>query len=134
LWQRRQKVYGTDDDSHFVFLVSFALSSSSNDCPYSLTLALSTGYNLENICELINRENVISNMPHHLWYKYMTKMISSRKQANRWAVGIVMMKAKTSSMKVLKALYMKALHGRCATDLSCMGRERNHQGFINGGN
>ena len=33
----------------------------------------------------------------------MTKTMSSRKQATRWAVGIVIMNAKTSSMKVLKA-------------------------------
>ena len=32
---------------------------------------------------------------------------------------MVMMNAKRSSMKVLNALYMKARHGRCATDLSC---------------
>ena len=42
--------------------------------------------------------------------------MSSRKQAIRCVVGILIMNAKTSSMNVLKALYIKAFHGKCATD------------------
>lgn len=42
----------------------------------------------------------------------------SLKQATRWAVGIVIMNAKISSMKVLNALYMKARQGSDATLLS----------------
>lgn len=44
--------------------------------------------------------------------------MSSRKQAIRCAVGIVMMKAKISSMNVLNALYMNARHGKAATDFN----------------
>lgn len=42
--------------------------------------------------------------------------MSSRKQAIRCAVGIVIMKANMSSINVLKALYMNARHGNAATD------------------
>lgn len=44
--------------------------------------------------------------------------MSSRKQANRCAVGIVMIKANTSSINVLKALYIKARQGNAATDFN----------------
>lgn len=40
---------------------------------------------------------------HHRWYRYTRNTTSSLKQASRWEVGMVMMKANTSSMKVLKA-------------------------------
>lgn len=44
--------------------------------------------------------------------------MSSRKHAKRWAVGIVIIKAKTSSMNVLNALYINARHGNAATDFN----------------
>lgn len=46
------------------------------------------------------------------------KTISSLKHASLCAVGIVMMKANMSSIKVLKALYVKARQGNAATDFS----------------
>ena len=39
-------------------------------------------------------------------------------EESRCIVGILMMKAKRSSMKVFSALYMKVFHGICAVDLS----------------
>lgn len=40
---------------------------------------------------------------HHRWHRYTRNTTSSLKQASRWEVGMVMTKANTSSMKVLKA-------------------------------
>ena len=49
----------------------------------------------------------------------MTKTTSSRKAATLCAVGTdVIRNANKSSMNVLNALYMNALHGRCATDFN----------------
>lgn len=44
--------------------------------------------------------------------------MSSRKQAKRCAVGIVIINANISSMNVLNALYINARHGNAATDFS----------------
>mmetsp|Transcript_29584 Transcript_29584/g.76406 ORF Transcript_29584/g.76406 Transcript_29584/m.76406 type:complete len:210 (+) Transcript_29584:311-940(+) len=51
------------------------------------------------------------------WYMNTTNTMSSRKHDMRCSVGILMMNAKRSSMKVLSALYIKNFQLRWATDL-----------------
>jgi hypothetical protein len=48
----------------------------------------------------------------------MKKTMSSLKHPILYMVGILMTKAKMSSMKVFRALYVSMRHGRCATDFS----------------
>jgi len=69
-----------------------ASSASSPPCPYSLTLLLSTLYT-------------------YIWYKYMTKMTSSRKQARRCNVGMEMQKLNKSSTMVFKTMLVRMRWG-----------------------
>lgn len=48
----------------------------------------------------------------------MRNTISSRKQAKRCAVGIVIINANISSINVLNALYINDRHGSAATDFN----------------
>jgi len=64
------------------------------------------------------------------WYKYTKKTTSSRKQEMRCMVGMRMMNAKRSSMKVFTNRKHRNRHGRWETDLrwwlmnNCQGRDR----------
>ena len=49
------------------------------------------------------------------WYKKTKKTMSSRKQDRRCIVGILIINANKSSIKVFNARYIKNFQGRCAT-------------------
>ena len=57
----------------------------------------------------------------------MKKTRSSRRHAIRCEVGITMMKLKTSSMNVLKALYIITFHGLHGPGELVTASERKHQ-------